>query len=295
MGSSGLRVSTVGLGTGSWGKEVSVDAAAAMAREFCSRGGTLIDVSSAYGGGQSEVMVAKALRGIPRSEIVLSSAGGIDPTKPVGHRVDASRRHLLAQLDRSLQSLRTDFLDLWSVAYWDPGVPVEEVVAVLEYAVDSGRVRYAGVRDYTGWQLALTSSEAGLPIVSVQNEYSLVVRGIEMDVVPAAEYLGIGIIAAAPLAHGALYGSRAAGGHPPAALQPYVSRRTDTISEALRTAAGGLGVNPAAVAQAWVRQRPAVASVIVGGREVEHIVSAVENASLVLPRAIERALTDISH
>ncbi|KQB85762.1 aldo/keto reductase [Corynebacterium lowii] len=279
LGQSGLRVSELGLSTGHWGTQVAIDAAPALLRAFLDEGGNLVDVASA-------AAMAEVNSGVHRRELVLSAASGVNPASPAGRRVDCSRRALLNDLDDILATLGLDHLDLWSVAYWDPHTPVEEVCAALDYAVDTGRVRYAGVRDYAGWQLAATYAQR--PLVATQVPYSLLVREAELEVMPAAEYLGVGLIAADPLAHGVLSGEIAADDpHAPR----FMGQRSEKITEALRTAAQGLGLSAATAAVAWVRQRAEVAATLVEAQEPEDI-SRCARATLPVP--IHRALDDIS-
>ncbi|WP_460490776.1 aldo/keto reductase, partial [Corynebacterium nasicanis] len=203
VGSSGLRVSDLGLGTGTWGAGTDAAEAQVMLGMFRDAGGTLIDSSPAYAGGRAQQVLAEVLPGLPRHELILSSSAGVEPDSPVGRRVDCSRRALMHQLDETLRVLGTDHLDLWSVGYWDERTPPAEVADTLDWAVRTGRTRYSGVRDYAAWQLAVTDSPR---VVATQHEYSLLARGIEEELIPAARHLGVGVIAAAPLAQGVLTG-----------------------------------------------------------------------------------------
>lgn len=304
LGASGLRVSEFGLGTSTWGAETSTSDAAETLRTFLEAGGSLLDTSPVYGSGVSEQLLAELLeQQVRRDELVISSAGGVDPHSPIGQRVDSSRRRLLAQLDATLQTLGTDHLDLWSVGHWDDRTPPEEVADTLDYAVRTGRVRYAGVRGYAGWQLAVTRVAAPHRIVAAQNEYSLLVRRVEEELVPAARHLGIGVIAAAPLGQGVLSGkyrqgipadSRAMLPDRDAEVQAYLGRHTQTIVEALSTAADGLGISPAVAALIWARDRPGVASAVVGARHAGQLSELLDAVGTTLPRAITKALDDVS-
>ncbi|MGD7001274.1 aldo/keto reductase [Corynebacterium halotolerans] len=304
LGVSGLRVSEIGLGTSTWGAGTSAADAGEILAAFMAQGGSLIDSSPVYGSGVSEKILADLLDGtVPRAELVISSAGGVDPHSPLGSRVDSSRRRLLAQLDATLAALGTDHLDLWSVGHWDDRTPPEEVADTLDYAVRTGRVRYAGVRGYAGWQLAVTTAAASHRIVAAQNEYSLLVRRVEEELVPAARHLGIGMIAAAPLAQGILTGkyrsgipaqSRATTPERDAEVRGYLSSHTQTIVEALHTAADGLGISPGVAALAWVRDRPGVSSAVVGARHPGQLRELLDAAGRTLPRAINKALDDVS-
>lgn len=307
MGSSGLRVSRLGLGTLTWGRETDGDEAAAQLRAFVDAGGTLVDTSPAYAEGASQRILAELLHDVvDRRDVVISGSAGIDITAPAGRRVDCSRRSLLAQLDLTLEEFGTDHLDLWQVAYWDPRTPVDEVAETLAYAVRSGRVRYAGVRGHQGWQLAsavYSAREAGGAVSATQGQYSLLERSIEEEVVPAALYHGVGVLAAVPLAQGILTGkyrdgvpadSRGAGEAAPADVKGYLDEDSKHVVNAVVTAADGLGVSPSAVALAWVRDRPGVAAAIVGARDTAQLNGSLASEDVLLPEAIATALDDVS-
>lgn len=262
VGRSGLRVSEIGVST------TNPDAVT----RFLDEGGTLLDVSPAS---------APALAPVSPRDLVISAQIGVDPARPVGRRVDCSRRALLNQLDHLLDCLGLDHVDLLSAGHFDPRTPPEEVADTLQWAVDSGRARYAGVRGYRGWQLAVTPGMA-----SVHHEYSLLKRGAEEELFPAAAHLGTGIIAENPFAHGLLTGD----GAPEA--QAYTGSTARTVVDAVDTAAEGLGVSPASVALAWVLGR--VDAVLVEAAGPEDVSRAVAAAATRVPRAIDRALDDVS-
>ncbi|GAA4474450.1 aldo/keto reductase [Rhodococcus olei] len=297
LGRSGLRVSRIGLGTLSWGRDTDGDEAAAQLLGFVEAGGTLVDSSPFYGGGAAQRVLAELLDDvIPRTELVISSSGGVHPGG-----VDCSRRGLLAQLDATLRDLGTDHLDLWQVATWDPQTPIDEVASALAYAVDSGRVRYVGARGYLGWQLATAAASSSL--AATQAEYSLLARGVEDELVPAAQHHGVGVLAAVPLAGGVLTGkyrdgipadSRGASESGAHAVAGYLTPDTARVVDAVVTAADGLGASPLAVALAWVRDRPGVASAIVGARDYAQHTGVLAAEELELPDAIAAALDDVS-
>ena len=244
---------------------------------------------------------------VPRDQVVLA-------TKAVARRTEgpfgggASRGALLAALDGSLSRLGVEHIDLWQLHAWDPAVPIEETLAAIDTAVTSGKVRYAGVSNYTGWQLGTAATwqkcaPGRTPIVSTQVEYSLLERGVEREVVPAAEAHGIGLLPWAPLGRGVLTG-KYRGGTPADSrgasqrLASYVDQhRTDRaarIVEAVVTAADGLGTSPLAVALAWVRDRPGVVAPVVGARDAAQLTGSLAAEELTLPTAIRAALDDVS-
>ncbi len=306
VGSSGLRVSRIGLGTASWGRETDGDEAAAQLSAFVDAGGTLVDSSPDYTDGAAQKILAELIGDVvPRDALVISACSGINPAKEESEQVDCSRRALLHQLDATLRALDTDHLDIWNVATWDPATPIDEVAATLEFAVTSGRARYVGARGYLGWQLATLAgvSRGHAEPVAGQAEYSLLERGAETEFLPAAQHHGIGLFAAAPLAGGILTGkyrdgvpvdSRGADDDRVDEIGAYLDNRATRVVEAVVTAADGLATSPLAVALAWIRDRPGVASAIVGARDSAQLTGILLAEELELPRAISAALDDVS-
>lgn len=251
---------------------------------------------------------------VSRDDLVLSGCAGVAPrgtpapagpgvpTPPLARpAVDTSRRALLRQLDRTLLELGTDYLDIWHVAAWDPATPLDEVAATLEFVVRSGRVRYAGVRGFNAWQVASLAAVA--PITVAQTPYSLLARDTETDFLPATHHHGVGLIATAPLAGGILTGkyrdgvpadSRGADEATAAEIRHRLDDRATRVVDALVTAADGLATSPLAVALAWIRDRPGIASMIVGARDIGQLTGVLAAETLELPRAIAAALDDVS-
>lgn len=290
-------MSRLALGTMTWGRDTDADEAAAELETFVGAGGTLIDTANIYGDGDAESILGTLIPDvIPRSDVVLA-------VTTVG---TSGRGRLLAALDASLGRLGTDSVDLWLVHGFDAAVPYEETCAALAAAVDSGRTAYVGVSGHTGWQLATHATQLasiGHPLVAVENEYSLLARSVEESVLPAAALHGAGLLGWAPLGRGVLTGkyrtgtpadSRGASVH----FERYVAHhRTDAaarIVEAVVTAADGLGTSPLAVACAWVRDRPGVASAVVGARDAAQLLGALASEDLALPAEIRAALDDVS-
>lgn len=304
VGSSGLRVSRIGLGTLGWGSGTDGDDAAGQLSAFAEAGGTLVDTSPAYGEGRAQRVLAEVLDDVvPRRELVVSGSAGV--TTSGGHYVvDCSRRALLDQLETTLRDLGTDYLDLWQIGAWDGNTPVDEIAATLDYAVTSGKVRYVGARGYLGWQLATAVGAAGAgKIVATQAEYSLLARGIEDELLPAAEHHGVGVLAAVPLAGGVLTGkyrkgtpadSRGADDAHAESIATYLTDTADNVVDAAVTAASGLKTSPLAVSLAWARDRPGVASAIVGARDLAQLTGILVAEDLELPSAIAAALDDVS-
>lgn len=301
LGRSGLRVSRMALGTMSWGSETDAEEAASQLVAFVDAGGTLVDTADIYAEGECERILGALLADlVPRDDVVIA-------TKAVARRTDgpfgggASRGALLTALDGSLRRLGTDHIDLWQLHAWDVTVPLEETLSALDYAVSSGKVRYAGVSNYAGWQLATAATRGSL--VSAQVEYSLVERGVEREVVPAAAHHGIGLLPWAPLGRGVLTGkyrtgtpadSRGASPTYAGYVEQHRTERAARIVEAVSTAADGLGTSPLVVALAWVRDRPGVAAPVVGARDTGQLTGSLAAEEITLPQAIKAALDDVS-
>lgn len=303
VGGSGLSVSRLGLGTMTWGRDTDGDDAADQFALFRDAGGTLVDTADRYCGGESEVIVGRLLAGC-RDEVVLATKAGAASALGEG----CSRRHLLASLDASLRRLGTDHVDLWQLHRYDPGVPLEETLGALDTAVASGRARYVGVSNYSGWQTATAATHqrgwpGRAPLVSTQVEWSLLARGVEREVVPACAHHRLGVLAWSPLGRGVLTGkyrggvpadSRGASPLYETFVAPYLDEGATRVVGAVATAAQGLGVSPLAVALAWVRDQPHVAAAIVGARTRAQLLGILEAETLTLPAEIRDALTEIS-
>ncbi|MDQ0814324.1 aryl-alcohol dehydrogenase-like predicted oxidoreductase [Streptomyces sp. B3I7] len=308
LGRTGLRVSRIGLGTLTWGRGTDEHDAADLLKVFWEAGGTLVDTADVYGDGEAEYLLGRLTEGlVPRRDLVISTKAGsvADPER----RSDGSRGHLLPALDASLARLGTDYVDVWHVHAFDPYTPLEETLGALDLAVSSGRARYAGVSDFCGWQLAkaatwqLAAPGVRTRIGSTQMEYSLLQRGVEREVLPAALDLGVGLLPSSPLGRGVLTG-KYRDGNPPGSrasserlapfVAPYLDDAASRIVDAVRTAADGLSATPLQVALAWVRDRPGVVAPIVGARTAQQLTAALSVETLSLPDEICRALDDVS-
>lgn len=296
------------LGTMMWGQDADEDEAAAQTRAFLDAGGTLVDTADVYADGDSERTIGRLLRGpIARGEILLATKANLS-TGPSRMDRGNSRGHLLSALESSLHRLGVDHIDLWQLHTYDDDAPLEETLAALDHAVDSGKVRYVGVSNFTGWQSAQAATwqrawPGRTPIVSHQVEYSLLRRGIEAEVLPAAEASGLGVLPYSPLAKGVLTGkyrhstpSDSRGAHPEWAqhVDPLRTPHDKRIVEAVITAADGLGTSPLAVALSWVRDQPGVVAPVVGARTVAQLTGSLAAEDLALPVEIRRALDDVS-
>jgi aryl-alcohol dehydrogenase-like predicted oxidoreductase len=291
-----------------WGRDTDEHEARDQFESFVEAGGTLVDTAASYGDGASERVLGALLETVvPRADVVIATKAGVSSS--TGRQViDASRKTLLDQLDESLDRLDVDHVDLWQVQSYSPDTPLDETLSALDYAVASGRARYVGLSNFGGWQTGWACAhQAGsatrTPLVSAQVEFSLVQRGVEREVLPAAAELGLGVLAWSPLGRGVLTGkyrsgtpadSRAASPHFSHYVNTYFTEDARQVVEAVSTAADGLGVQPLEVALAWVRDHPSVTAPIVGARNAAQLRGVLAAEQLTLPAEIVDALDDVS-
>ena len=307
-GGSGLTLSRLGLGTMTWGRDTDEIEAADQCRAFLDAGGNFLDTAATYGDGDSERVIGGLIGTLfNRDDVIIATKAGInfaDGTR----RVDASRHSLIAELDRSLNRLGTDFVDIWQIHNWDEVTPLDDTLSALDYAYTTGRARYVGVSNYSGWQLARAatkqqSNSMKAPLTTVQGEYSLLNRNAEFEIIDAAVECGLGFLAWAPLARGVLTGkyrkgipsdSRGAAPHFAKHIEPYLDSRSAKIVEAVAVAAEGLGFSPLEVALAWVRDAPGVTSSLIGVRTGAQLRGVLKSEEISLPEIVRTALDEIS-
>lgn len=307
-GDSGLMISRLGLGTMTWGRDTDAHEAADQSRAFLEAGGNFIDTAAVYGDGDAERVLGGLIGTLfQREDVVIASKAGVTIKDGV-RTVNNSRSNLIAELDRSLQRLQTDYLDLWQIHTWDDANPLHESLSALDYAHASGKARYVGISNFSGWQSAHAITHQAqqalrAPITTVQNEFSLLNRSAEVEVLEAAQRLKTGFLAWSPLGRGVLTGkyrkgiprdSRGAAAHLASFVQPYLDERSSRIVEAVAAAADGLGFSPLEVALAWVRDRPGVTSAIVGARTGAQLRGALSSEEVELPDVIRDVLNDVS-
>lgn len=291
LGSTGCAVSVLALGTMTFGAETEEEVAHRQIDAYVEAGGTLIDTADVYAGGTSEEIIGRWLAKKSASalqELVLATKGRF-PTGPGPNAVGLSRRHLAAALDASLRRLRVDRIDLYQVHAFDAWTPVEETLRFLDDAVRTGKVHYVGLSNFTGWQLQRAVDLAELRSfaapVTIQPQYSLLAREVEWEIVPAARANGLGLLPWSPLGGGWLTGkyrrderpsgATRLGENPNRGVEAYDHRgrveRTWDVIDAVSEIATARGVSMAQVALAWLADRPAVSSVILGARTVEQL------------------------
>jgi aryl-alcohol dehydrogenase-like predicted oxidoreductase len=283
LGSSGLRVSELCLGSMTFGNEADEPTSHRLLDRFVEAGGNFIDTADAYNAGASEEFIGRWLAGRSRDDLVVATkvfwhTGG----SPNDH--GAGRKHVLAAVRDSLRRLGTDYIDLYQVHVFDEATPLEETLSTLDGLVRAGTVRHLGVSNYASWQLQksvdLARHHGWEPFVALQPLYNLLDREVELDLLPVCRNEGIGVIPWAPLRGGWFTGKYRRGmtSAPPdtrweADKQPWlgdwdtsVDERTWSVTDTLLAVAEELGRSPAQVALRWLLQRPGVTAPIVGAR-----------------------------
>jgi aryl-alcohol dehydrogenase-like predicted oxidoreductase len=311
LGSTGTIVSAQCLGAMTFGNESDEETAHEQLDLFVERGGNFVDTADVYSLGRSEEIIGRWLAARPgvRERLVIATKGRF----PMGggpNDAGLSRTHLGRALEASLRRLGVDTIDLYQAHAWDPLTPIEETLGFFADAVRAGKIRYAGVSNFVGWQLQKAALLAGdaAPIVTLQPQYNLLVRDIELEIVDVCRNEGIGILPWSPLAGGWLTGKYARdetpsgatrlGENPDRGMEAYGPRnaqeRTWRIIDAVGKVADGRGLSMPQVALAWVTDRPAVTSVILGARTVAQLDDNLGAADLHLSEDETELLTEAS-
>lgn len=301
LGGSGCAVSHLCLGTMTFGQESEESVAHAQLDAFVEAGGTLVDTADVYAGGTSEEIVGRWLADRPADvtdRVVLATKGRF-PMAEEPNASGLSRRHLTRALDASLGRLGVESVDLYQTHAWDPFTPVEETVQTLDGFVRAGKIRYWGLSNVTGWQLTkivhVARALGCVPPVTLQPQYSLVVRETEWEIVPAVLDAGMGMLPWSPLGGGWLSGKYRRDERPPAdsrmgddpgrgmeAVERRSTDRTWRIVDAVQSVAQEQGVGMPQVALAWLAARPGVTSVILGARTVEQLAENLRSVEVTL-------------
>ena len=313
LGHSGCAVSNLCLGTMTFGSETDKHGSHQQLDGFIEAGGTLVDTADVYSGGVSEEIIGRWFASRPAEvteRVVLATKGrfALDDS-PNGAGLSA--RHLTRALDASLRRLGLEAVDLYQVHAFDPWTPLEETLRTLDGFVRAGKIRYYGLSNFTGWQLTkavhLARALNVLAPVTLQPQYSLLVRETEWEIVPAAADAGLGLLPWSPLGGGWLSGkyrrkerptgATRLGEDPNRGMEAYDRRgmaRTWAVIDAVQKVADERGVSMAEVALAWVTDRPAVTSTILGARTVEQLEANLRAADLHLTREETSALDTAS-
>jgi len=288
LGSTGLQVSRLCLGTMTFGREADEATSRAITDRFLEAGGNFVDTADVYGKtpGLSEEIVGRALKET-RNKVILATKVYF-PTGPGANDRGLSRFHIMQAVEASLRRLQADYIDLYYVHCWDKRTPLEETLTTLNDLVKSGKVRYLGVSNFTAWQLmkALSISERcrWSKFVCLQPQYSLVVRDIEREILPLCQEEGLGVAVWGPLGGGFLSGKYRRGEKPPEGTriaaakedweEAWSRRATEKnfgILDAVREIGSSRGKSCAQVALAWVLAQPGITSAIIGARTLEQL------------------------
>ncbi|MGO8885525.1 MAG: aldo/keto reductase [Streptosporangiaceae bacterium] len=300
LGSSGLRVSALTMGTMTFGGRgnfadvgaTGADEARRQVDQCLDAGVNLFDTADVYSGGLAEEILGQALKG--RRDDVLVATKVRMPMGDGPNDAGLSRHHVVTGCEASLRRLGTDHIDLYQLHEWDGRTPLEETVAALGYLVSSGKVRYVGLSNYAGWQLMKAlgaGGQLGLRFVSQQIYYSLQARDAEYELIPAAVDQGLGVLVWSPLAGGLMSGKYRRGQQPPAGSRGLTEWNEPPVRDAdalydtidvLVDVAAEHGVSAAQVALAYLLGRPAVTSLVVGAKTAEQLADNLAAADLVL-------------
>jgi aryl-alcohol dehydrogenase-like predicted oxidoreductase len=313
LGNTGTLVSALCLGTMTFGNESDEKAAHAQLDRYAERGGNFVDTADVYSRGASEEIVGRWLASRPgaRDRMVLATKARF----PMGDGPNdhgLTRTHLTRALDASLRRLGVQSIDLYQAHAWDPITPLDETLRFFDDAVRAGKIHYVGVSNFVGWQLqkaaTITALRGLTPIATLQPQYNLIARDIEFELVDVCANEGIGILPWSPLAGGWLTGkyrrdetpagASRLGEDPDRGMEAYAPRnaqeRTWRIVDALRQVAEDRGVSMAQVALAWLADRPAVTSVILGARTLEQLDDNLGVAGLHLSERETALLDEVS-
>jgi aryl-alcohol dehydrogenase (NADP+) len=299
LGRSGCAVSALCLGTMTFGNESDEKVSHAQLDRFVEAGGTFVDTADVYSAGESERIIGGWLASRPAdvTEGIVLATKGRFPTAADPNGAGLSARHLTRALDASLGRLRVETVDLYQAHAWDPVTPLEETLQAMDGFVRAGKIRYYGFSNFTGWQLTKAvrlAAELGLAgPVTLQPQYSLLVREIEWEIVPAALDAGLGLLPWGPLGGGWLTGkykrdqrptgATRLGEDPGRGMEAWDRRGTDRtwdVIDAVQGIAEARGISMAEVALAWVTDRPAVTSTILGARTLEQLDTNLKAAGL---------------
>ena len=287
LGSTGLRVSTVGLGTNNFGFRMDEESSLRVAKFAVDQGINFFDTANMYGRGLSEERIGKALKGI-RQNVIIGTKVGLEMGDGTNDR-GASRYHIMQQVEDSLRLLQTDYIDLYQIHRPDPNTPIEETLRALDDLVHQGKVRYIGGSNYNGWQTAeavLKARALGLnEFVTMQPEYNMLNRSIEAELLPFCDKYNIGILPYFPLASGFLTGKYLQGQEAPEgtrlagnerAKENTLTDKNFSILSKLSKFAEDRGHPMVELAIAWLLAKPAVSSVIAGATKEEQVTANVK-------------------
>ncbi len=283
LGSSGLLVSLVGLGCNNFGGRIDLEASRKVVHKALDLGITLFDTADVYGGGGGSESCLGAILGDRRKDIVLASKFGM-PMDEAKTLKGGSRRYIMSAVEASLKRLKTDWIDLYQLHDTDPATPIEETLRVLDDLIRQGKVRYIGCSNLAAWRVVeaqWTARQRNVdPFISCQDEYSVLVRGIERELIPAMSAYGLGLLPYFPLASGLLTGKyRPNAVKPEGARLSYMQALSDRfltetnwpLIDRLEAFAGARGHSLLELAFAWLAAKPVVSSIIAGATKPEQV------------------------
>jgi aryl-alcohol dehydrogenase-like predicted oxidoreductase len=292
LGPSGLRVSAVGLGCNNLGGRLDPSASRIVVQAALANGITLFDTADRYpvtSAGKSEELLGDAL-GRRRADVIVATKFGL-PMDAAGLQKGASRRYIITAVEASLRRLKTDWIDLYQVHTPDPLTPIEETVCALDDLIAQGKIRYAGCSNFAAWQVTdavwTAKNLNRAAFISCQDEYSLLARDIERELVPAMVAHGLGFLPYFPLASGLLSGKYRGGNRPAGSrltttkslIDQFLNDDNLAKADALADFAEAHGHAPLELAFSWLLARPTVASVIAGASNPQQIEQNVKAAT----------------
>ena len=312
LGNSGLLVSEIGLGTMIFGEKnersTEKKTAIKMIHQYLDRGGNHIDTANVYAEGRSEEIVGEALQG-KRDQVILATKTRF-PMGQGPNEQGLSRFHITKSVEDSLRRLRVDQIDLLYMHCWDPITPIEESLRAFDDLVVSGKVNYIGVSNFKAWQLmkalGISDSQSWIRFIAAQYQYSLVERGIELEIRELCIKEGVGIVPWGPLGGGFLTGKYQKGEKPESgrlAMMPdeteeaWIRRSTERnwkILEVMDQISTKYKLSHSQIALAWLRDQPGVDSIIIGARTPQQLEDNIKAAEVSLPVEELDRLTQIS-
>jgi aryl-alcohol dehydrogenase-like predicted oxidoreductase len=304
LGSTGVRVSSVALGTMAFGGDADADTSEAIFRHCLDAGVNLFDCADVYAGGRSESLLGTFIRGV-RDDIVLTTKAYF-PVRDTPNARGTSRYHLVRAVEASLKRLATDRIDVFFLHRWDDATDIEETLRGVEMLVQSGKILYPAASNFAAWQtmkaLGVAQARGWAPLTCIQPMYNLVKRQAESELLPMAASEGLGVLPYSPLGGGLLSGKYGASTRPDAGrlvdnkmyATRYGAASNFAVAEAFTALAADAGVHPVTLAIAWVRAHPAVTAPLIGGRSVEQLEPALAAATYTLPADLKAQLDALS-
>jgi aryl-alcohol dehydrogenase-like predicted oxidoreductase len=305
LGRSGLKVSQICLGTNNFGGQISEETSIKIVNKAVDCGINVIDTADVYTGGKSEEVIGKAVKG-RRDEIIIATKVGFGRFEGP-NRSGLSRKHVLSQVEHSLTSLRTEFIDIYYMHRFDPETPLEETLRTFDYLVRVGKVRYIACSNFRAWQIAkaqeICETHDLERLIAVQPPYNLLQRDIEEDIIPYCQQEGLGILTYTPLMGGFLTGKYSKNTPPPAGSRfkynPSLWERASnesnfSVLEQIENVANGVGISTSKLAISWILKNQAITAPIVGASSVEQIEENCQIVEINLPDETYRTLNELT-